>query len=164
MIELKDIPGYPGYIASSDGNVYSLHTILKRVGHMGPYGYYVVTLFKSKRPKIVALHILVCTAFHGPKKCPSHQVRHLNGDKMDNRPSNLCWGTRQENEADKKRHGTCNSGERNPRAKLNRNDVIALRNMRASGHTYKACATAFGVSQTLARLIVHKEIWQEITD
>ena len=42
-------------------------------------------------------HILVCTAFHGPRPSPRHQVDHINRDRFDNRPENLRWVTPREN-------------------------------------------------------------------
>lgn len=43
------------------------------------------------------VHILVCTAFHGPRPSPRHQVDHINRDRWDNRPENLRWVTPHEN-------------------------------------------------------------------
>lgn len=49
------------------------------------------------------VHRLVLRAFVGA--CPPGQVcRHLNGDKKDNRLSNLAWGTLLENRQDRTRH------------------------------------------------------------
>ena len=46
----------------------------------------------------VAVAVLVCLAFHGPP-----EVRHLNGDRQDNRPGNLAWGSHKDNERDKRK-------------------------------------------------------------
>lgn len=48
--------------------------------------------------KTFKVHQLVCEAFHGPKPSPKHIVLHLNEDPSDNRPVNLRWGTRKENQ------------------------------------------------------------------
>lgn len=42
------------------------------------------------------VHVLVCLAFKGRP-----EVRHL-GERTDNRPAKLAWGSRWENEQDKK--------------------------------------------------------------
>lgn len=47
---------------------------------------------------------LVCLAFYGPRPTPDHEARHLNGNAHDNRASNLAWGTREENTADRYAH------------------------------------------------------------
>lgn len=48
--------------------------------------------------KLVGVHIAVLLAWHGPP-----EGRHLTGDKADNRPAKLAWGSRLENERDKRR-------------------------------------------------------------
>jgi hypothetical protein len=160
MIEIRHIPGHPGYIATSEGHIYSLHRSLRRVGHMGAYGYEVIT--NDQRDGTVGVHRLVCLAFHGLPPTKGHQARHLNGVKTDNRPENLAWGTFAENEADKELHGTSNKGERNPRCKLKAEDIPRIRTMRADGATYKQCAEAFGVSQSNVRFICQRKSWGHI--
>lgn len=49
-------------------------------------------------------HILVCTAFHGPRPSPRHQVDHINRDRWDNRPENLRWVTPHENQMNSIQH------------------------------------------------------------
>lgn len=52
---------------------------------------------EPNRLKNYFVHILVCTAFHGPRPTPKHQVDHINRDRWDNRPENLRWVTPHEN-------------------------------------------------------------------
>lgn len=49
----------------------------------------------ARRP--VGVHVLVCLAWHGVP-----EVRHLGDSNQDNRPELLTWGTRKQNEGDKK--------------------------------------------------------------
>jgi hypothetical protein len=51
----------------------------------------------------------------------------MNGDKADNRAENLAWGTREENEADKERHGTKLYGTAVYGAKLTDEQVQSIR-------------------------------------
>lgn len=117
QVTWRQHPVYTRYEFSSDGRVRS--TGYYRGSHWhsryhelkpGQFnGYTHVTLYygSSHAERItVAVHRGVCAAFHGPKPDPSMQVRHLNGDSLDNRAANLCWGTGEENIQDCLRHGT----------------------------------------------------------
>ncbi|ATN88920.1 HNH endonuclease [Mycobacterium phage ThreeRngTarjay] len=115
------IPGLPGYEASSLGRVRSLprritqvrygksHAITAKGRVLKPRminGYLVV---QPRRPDhsiwSAGVHRLVLMAFSGVHH-PTLDCRHLNGDRMDNRPENLEWGTRLDNLEDQKLHGT----------------------------------------------------------
>lgn len=45
----------------------------------------------------IKVHQAVCEAFNGPRPFPKAVVLHLNENGLDNRPSNLAWGTQREN-------------------------------------------------------------------
>lgn len=121
--EWRSIPGTEGhYEASSEGRIRSLpreETLPKGTRHrrgrnlkidaIGSSGYYQVGIRKDGVVRKLSVHRLVCEAFHGP--CPpSHEVRHLNDVKTDNRAENLSWGTKRQNSSDQLANGT------NPRA------------------------------------------------
>lgn len=63
-------------------------------------GYRHLNLHIGRRQYLRRVHILVCDAFHGVRSTDKHQVRHLDGDKLNNTPVNLCWGTALENNLD----------------------------------------------------------------
>ena len=48
----------------------------------------------------VRVHIIVATAFHGPKPTEDHVVDHIDTNRRNNRPDNLRWVTRLENALD----------------------------------------------------------------
>lgn len=104
----KEIPGFKGYYACSDGTIWSTWSLNKspwkqlkgrkhKSGHI-----YIRTKFAKHQ---VAIHHLILFAFDGPKP-ENQECRHLNGNHADNRPDNLKWGTRKENIADSIKHGT----------------------------------------------------------
>lgn len=87
-------------------------------------------------------HTLIAAAWHGPKP-PGLVVRHLDGDRLNDAPWNLAYGTPTENHDDAIRHGT------QPPRQLTPAQIIgALLTMRA-GETNLRCAKRLGVNEEL---------------
>jgi hypothetical protein len=82
------------------------------------------------------VHLLVCEAFHGPRP-PGHEVRHLDGDSLNNCADNLAFGTKQENAQDTLRHG------RNAKAK---------RTHCSRGHAFSEANTAMNGTTRRCRI------------
>lgn len=154
-----DIEGIRGYRVNALGEVWSDRAKRFLVGtKCGQMGYRAVDTFSQGR---FYIHQAVCRAFHGPKPGPEYQVRHLDGDRNNNRADNLAWGTKAENEADKVRHGTTPKGERNPQAKLTERDVRAMRRLRnLTGRSYARIAAQFNVTTMTAYRAVNGECWK----
>jgi hypothetical protein len=120
------------------------------------HGYQQIKLGRSRQTKV---HILVLEAFVGPR--PDGMVcRHLDGNPQNNRLSNLRWGTPEENYADRRLHGTHNTGSRNGRAKIDESDVIAIRQRLAAGHKQAAIAQDFGISLGIVAHISAGRTWK----
>ena len=112
------VPGYEGFYEVSDhGRVRSVDRVVVagsgerkfagRVLRLGTnrHGYMLVALRKPGIQKSKRAHRLVLEAFVGP--CPEGMAAcHENGDKLDNRLSNLRWDTTSSNLYDAVRHGT----------------------------------------------------------
>lgn len=67
-------------------------------------GYRRLTLHQGGQQFPTTVHQLVCLTFHGPGD--GRQVRHLDGDSLNNCADNLTWGTGTENNRDSVEHGT----------------------------------------------------------
>jgi hypothetical protein len=65
---------------------------------------YMTLLDHDCYPRTIAVHDLVMTTFVGPRPPEMDEVRHLDGNEGNNHLSNLCWGTREQNAADKRSH------------------------------------------------------------
>lgn len=98
----KPVPGYEGlYEVSSLGNIRSLnYNHAGKTKELSPginsSGYLRVLLCKDKKKKNFYLQRLIYSTFHGPIP-DGMTVDHVNGDKMDNRLSNLQLLTRGDN-------------------------------------------------------------------
>lgn len=95
------IPG-TDYEASTRGRIRRTSTgrpLRPWVGNK--YGHLRVTLGGRR----IWVHRAVAMAFHGMPVSVA-EVRHLDGNPANNVPENLAWGTRSENNYDKRRHGT----------------------------------------------------------
>lgn len=122
-------------------------------------GYPHVSLGGIKKRDYV--HSLVMEAFVGP--LPKGQVtRHLDGDKTNNKLSNLCYGTRLENSADTIAHGRSNRGSRHGMSKLNEYEVIKIREAVRAGCKPSQLAPIYGVSPRLIRMVVEGERWTHV--
>lgn len=106
------------------------------------------------------IHRLLLLAFVGPK--PDGLVtRHLNGNPLDNRLENLCYGTYAENRADAKSHGTERRGSSHVNAKLTEEQVAEIRRLKAtSAVTYRELSERFGVSAGVLCNIVSGKRWK----
>jgi hypothetical protein len=162
-IRVRVVPEYPGLVISSDGRIQ---------GPSGKWrspwtdrdGYLNMSVPRVGGGKSITrkVHVMACTAFHGPKPSPLHQVAHANGNPADNRAENLRWATRAENEADKLRHGTRRIGERHNMVKLTEAQVLEIRAARVRGETLSSLADRYGIAfQTVSNIGVRKT-WRHI--
>ena len=109
-LRIGRIQGFPRYRVLSSGVVYAKPARMSdppwrkiRVQKCPAYGYLAVTLSEKGTTATIALHRLVLEAFAGLR--PQGMVcRHLDGNKWNNRQSNLQWGTPAENAADRALH------------------------------------------------------------
>ena len=157
---LKQIPGFPNYSITKNGQVWS-H---RRKKWLKPYantsGYLQVSLCPQR-----TIHRLVLETYVGPRP-DDMQCRHLNGDKQDNRLENLCWGTRSENAQDAIQHGTFpksnlkNFGEKSPNSKLSDQDRRLIFSLYHDGaYTQRELANYFNVHCSNIHYIVHQNRW-----
>jgi hypothetical protein len=72
----------------------------------GTSPYQAAMLCVESKHTLYTVHKLVATAFLGPLPSDKHEVCHGPNGKQDNRPANLSYGTRSQNQFDRYRDGT----------------------------------------------------------
>ncbi len=161
---LKPIPNFIDYAADEEGNIWSLKCgkIKKLRLALSRYGYLRVLLCGHSGHKFVAVHRMVLLAFRG-EGLPGQECRHIDGNRVNNRISNLAWGTKKENCADRVIHGTAPIGSRNGNCKLNDSDVLEIISLLKSGNSLASIGRKFGVNKTLIHKIKKGENWTHLT-
>lgn len=88
--------GRDGYWVTPDGVVYNKGCLKPLKQHKTAKGYVIVYLCIRSKTAVRSVHRLVAELFvPNPEGKP--EVNHIDGDKMNNRASNLEWCTRSEN-------------------------------------------------------------------
>ena len=167
----KAIPDFEDYIINANGHIISFksgnqrqdkpHT-LKPIKQ--PLGYYRCGLRRDGKQYHRFLHRLVLETF--VSKCPDGmECRHLDGNKLNNKLSNLKWGTRSENVLDKHKHGTENysCGENHYKTKLTEQDVRMIIYMWSTKEfSQKEIMKMYSICRATVYNITHKKTWKSI--
>lgn len=103
MTEWRTIPSFPRYQISDQGDVLGPRGVLTRL--IDACGYYRLGLYRDGKRVNCRIHTLVAEAFIGPRP-DGLVVRHLDGNHLNNHPSNLRYGTPSDNVRDSVFHGT----------------------------------------------------------
>lgn len=163
----KTIPFAPSYEVSDFGRVRRVAggqgaRPMLRKQDLEHTGYYRVRLSEGGQRMRVSVHRTVLLAFRGEPPTPTHQAAHRDGDKTNNRLSNLRWATCRENILDKQIHGTQARGETQGRAKLTEADVRAIRAHPQYYHCTRDLARLYGVCGQTIRRVRSGEMWQHV--
>lgn len=163
--EWRPVVGYEGwYEVSSLGRIRRTHrqhgARIGSVFHLSlnSRGYPHVKLRKGARPQMVNTHRLVTAAFLGP--CPlNSEVNHKDGDKTNNRLSNLEYVTSSENRLHALRLGLQPSGEAHWAALLTESDVQEIRAL-AGQQQQRELAERYGIAVGTLRDVIHRRSWR----
>lgn len=161
----KDIPDYPGYMASTHGRIKSIGHVSKR-GTKYPVkgkirkcilsksGYLRIQL--THKGKIHQVHQLIALTFLDNKNKYT-SVNHKNGVKTDNRVLNLEWCTSQQNTLHAVRSGLFNppKGIKHWSSKFDGVQLPTIQSCLSDGVTAYKLAKYFRVSQSVIHNIKH---------
>lgn len=165
MSDYKTLPDLPGWEIYADGRIKSSG----RPSHNKPPmflkfavskgGYYTFSgPEKQGRQPRYQVHTTVCRAFHGEKPAWAECIRHLNGIRTDNRPSNLAWGTLQENSDDRVKHGQSLKGILHPNCKFSAEDIQTIKEMFKKGCLKYKIAEKYNVSRQCIYRTLKREL------
>lgn len=182
--EWRPIPGFEFYEASSLGRIRSLDRVLVFDGRWGvtlrrhrgkvlaarvrknPDGgaYHTVYLGFGRKSDALYRQVsrLVCLAFYGEPPSDRHEAAHLDGNSLDDRPTNLVWATPVENAGHKRGHGTHPEGERNGTAILSDSDIPLIFASYAGGAVSEEVGAAFGTCASNIMMIVARRSWAHV--
>ena len=165
----KPVKGYEGiYEVSNLGRVKSLPRVIRykngrkrqskiRILSPGRFGdYHGVQLCNEEGSKKYYVHRLVCTAFLGNPIGGRVTVNHIDGDKYNNKLSNLEWSSYSENLKHAYRNGlNKNSGENNHYTKFSDETISQVREKYATGQYLQSeLADLYGISRMQIHRIV----------
>ena len=177
MIELI---GHTGYFIDEDGNAYSNKSIngvgkAKELRQLklgkSVFGYMSLRVCIGKKGKIKSflIHRLVAKAFiPNPENKPC--VNHIDGNKSNNKISNLEWVTHSENMAHAKSKGLSKPpplhimrGSDNPNSPLKDEQVISMRDEYSIGNiSQRALARKYNVKQSSIWKILNRKSWSHL--
>ena len=170
--EWKSVVGYEGkYEVSSLGKARGVRRVAedgKRI--KGKYlsmnsftnGYRVFSLTVSGVTKQKKASILVAEAFIGPRP-QGMVVCHNNSVRNDDRLENLRYDTNSSNMLDKRKNGTCNSGENSTTAKLTNKDVKEIRNLYDNFFISQSdIARRYNVTCSCISNVINKKTWKYV--
>ena len=155
--------GWEGLYEVSDlGRVRSLPGGRRKAGLLKTFNdgrYLTVNLHRDGKRSKRQVHTLVAAAFLGPR--PEGQViRHGPNGALDNRASELSYGTQKENCADRKRDGTHPAGDTAHRRTLTSGEVVRIW---YSLDPSPVLAERYGVHETTIRKIWARKNWASVT-
>lgn len=147
--EWRDVDGFDGYEVSDHGRVRSNRgeepVILACGEHTKGYRTVRLSLGGRGNAKNFLIHRLVLEAFVGPKP-EKAQAGHKDGNKGNNKLSNLEWRTTRAAHENQKERGTLLDGVKNHNTKLTEKQVKAIRKKLKNGATTVALAKEYDVS------------------
>ena len=177
----KKIAGFPEYKVSSLGRVKRwkpdsygrfLAEMLAQVA--GSHGYLTVSLHRKGRQSTRTVHRIVCETFRGKPPSPKHHASHYDGNKRNNRKSNVRWLLPSDNNYEKNRHGTMRTGDNHharympecmPRGSSHGNSKLTERQVeaiRSDLRSQRIIGLDYSITQSLLSMIKRRVIWRHI--
>ena len=153
----QDVPGFEGlYEVSDQGQVRSVGLMRKLSADKD--GYLQVSLWKGNKGHTLKVHRLVAEVFL-KKPANSTDVNHKDGQKANNRHSNLEWCTHKGNGEHAAKADLMAFGSGHGIAKLTEKDIPVIRCMLGEHVPMAKIAKQFSVSVSTIFDIAHGVTW-----
>jgi hypothetical protein len=170
VVDLRTVPGFPGYVVDGAGRVLSLRRQRPLVVRIGSDGYLHVSLLRREGGRLRhyrrPLHRVVCAAHTRRPLSTPLDVDHKDGNRLNCRPGNLQWTTRKVNLqlARNRVSGgvSWSQGERNTSARLTVAGVQDIRARIARGECQRAIAASYGVTAAAITDIKKGRTWRHV--
>lgn len=177
MESWREIQGWEGfYEVSDEGRIKRVAPSIfgrwhQPAGHiLAPHviksGYRMVRLCRRTEEKCLRVCRIVLRVFSGEPPTPQHQANHINGNKADDRASNLEWVTPQQN----CRHAYDVLGVEKPRgekhhhARLTAAIIAEARELITAGWRHREVAERFGVARSTISGALRGTNWGHLRD
>lgn len=164
MEEFRDIKGFENYQVSNLGRIYSKkRRAYLKVKRLAGRGYYQVRLSKDGFYYYKNLHRLIAETFI-PNPNNYRTVNHINGNKLDNRVSNLEWA-----DDCKQQYEACLLGLKpTTHHILSEEEIIKVYKMYSKGTSVKEIAELFNTRvQQICKLVKgqrHQKLFRQYRD
>lgn len=157
---MRDVVGYEGiFQVTEDGEIFSLRTNKFLIQGTTKVGYKIICTRVNGIAKSPRVHRMVAEAFI-PNPDNKPEVNHINGDKTDNRVTNLEWVTSKENTQHALATGLQVSlaGTECQQSKLTEEDVRYIRSV------FKPFDRAFGTRALAKKFNVHHSTISDVVN
>jgi hypothetical protein len=172
--EWRSIPEFDGYQVSSLGRVKSTDRFcgdrpgVTKGKILKPFrnkrGYLEVNLYKNSKSTAKIIHRLAAKAFIS-NDFNKPQVNHIDGNKLNNKISNLEWMSNSENQLHAYSLGLqpSRAGENNIKAKITNKNVTELKVLYNSGKTIIDISKMMNINVSIIRNIIYGRTWKTNT-
>ena len=150
------------YLVDDKGNVYGKTGKIKQ--RPNDDGYASFTGGCDKRRRRYCTHRIVAELFV-PNPYGLPEVDHKDANRMNPAADNLEWVTHYENVQRAVRKGNTKGkirGTKNPKAKLNEDDVRRIRQQYAGGLSIREIHRQSGIAKSTIGNIVHRHTWKHV--
>jgi len=168
---LYPIPGIPNHCIKLDGTVYTdrptVHynnSGMRELSQFNRKGYLAVKVIINGKRVGYNIHKLLAITFELPKLPEHTEIRHLDGNPLNNSLDNLAWGAHEENVQDRAKHGRDRKGEQINTAVLDAEKVAKIKAMWAEGYDTLDIAVEFNVSESSIRNVVEGRTWKHLLE